>query len=95
MRSRQLVAAEQRASDSANRGIGNQAKVQEWQRRQETRDQIEAKGGAVAANDNPLRVSTWYRPGVPNLFAVMCSLASFHIIMYPLQMNYNKMPKLY
>ena len=31
--------------------------------------------------------------GVPNLFAVMRPLASFHVFMYPLEINYNKMPK--
>ena len=59
MRARQLAAAEQRANNAANRGIGNQAKVQQWQKRQEAIEEMEAKAGkSPQNNDNPLRVST-------------------------------------
>ncbi len=42
-----------------------------------------------------LVIYSTYRSGFPNIFVVMYPLASFHVLMYPLEINYNKTAKLY
>ena len=58
MRARQLAAAEKRASENASRGIGDKAKVEQWQKRkqaaEEQEQKIQAAGGT--AGENALRV---------------------------------------
>ncbi|KAA0199413.1 hypothetical protein HAZT_HAZT010528 [Hyalella azteca] len=57
MRAKQLAAAEKRAQENASRGIGNQAKVQQWQKHQENLEKQEKAAAAAAGDrDNPLKV---------------------------------------
>ncbi|KAF2356110.1 Small VCP/p97-interacting protein [Trinorchestia longiramus] len=56
MRAKQLAAAEKRAQENASRGIGNQAKVQQWQKHQEDLEKREKALANTGNNDdNPLR----------------------------------------
>ena len=55
MRARQLAAAEKRAAESAGRGIGNQAKVQQWEKQQQIQEQHE-KNAQMKGGDTALRV---------------------------------------
>ncbi|XP_018006664.1 uncharacterized protein LOC108664563 [Hyalella azteca] len=56
MRAKQLAAAEKRAQENASRGIGNQAKVQQWQKHQENLEKQEKAAAAAAGDrDNPLK----------------------------------------